>query len=212
MSGIWTMWRYGTSVLDKPQSSFDNLKGENMREELLLLVDEKDKVVGYGEKMVIHRKGQLHRAFSVFIIDLNGDRMLLQRRAFEKYHSGGLWSNACCSHPRKGEGLKMAVIRRIKEELGIDLDYIDSKLLRELGKFEYYKKFDKYAEHEIDYVFLIVVKSKEIILTPDNKEVLESKWIGIPELMEWLKERPNDFTAWFPKAFNIVLNDIYKLN
>lgn len=183
-----------------------------MKEELLLLVDENDEVIGYGEKMTVHIEEQLHRAFSVFIIDLNEDRMLIQRRAFTKYHSGGLWSNACCSHPQKDEELKTAVIRRIKEELGINLDYTDSKFLRELGKFEYYKKFDKYAEHEIDHVFLIQIKSKEINLMPDNQEVSEIKWIEISELMKWVKERPHDFTVWFPKALDIVFNDIYNLN
>lgn len=175
-----------------------------------MLVDEKDNVIGYGEKMIVHQKEQLHRAFSIFIFDPNKNHMLLQRRAFGKYHSGGLWSNACCSHPRKNEDIKATVIHRIEEELGISAEHINIQLLRELDKFKYYKKFGKYAEHEIDHVFLLQIESDKLHLSPNVKEISEIKWIEIPELINWLEESPNDFTAWFSKAFNIVLNDIYK--
>lgn len=179
----------------------------NMKEELLLLVDNGDNVVGYGEKMDIHLKGNLHRAFSIFIIDPDENKMLLQRRAYGKYHSGGLWSNACCSHPKKGEEIQATIIRRVKEELGVKLDCIDSKSLRKLGKFEYYKSFGKYTEHEIDHVFISQIRCKNLSLAPDKKEVSEIKWVEITELINWIKERPNDFTVWFPNAFNLVLKE-----
>ena len=87
-------------------------------EDLLVLVDENDREIGWREKMEVHVAGKLHRAFSVFIFDRNQKKMLLQKRAEGKYHSGGLWSNACCSHPRKGEGMEAALSRRLEEELG----------------------------------------------------------------------------------------------
>src|SRR6185436_3493555 len=87
----------------------------------VILVDEHDEPVGVMEKMEAHRKGLLHRAFSVFIFNKKGE-MLLQQRAFQKYHSAGLWSNACCSHPKPGENILDAAIRRLKEEMGIETE------------------------------------------------------------------------------------------
>src|SRR3982751_967115 len=88
--------------------------------EQVILVNEKDQAIGTMEKMEAHRKGVLHRAFSVFIFDRHG-KMLLQQRALHKYHSGGLWTNACCSHPRPGEETVLAASRRLKEELGFNV-------------------------------------------------------------------------------------------
>ena len=85
----------------------------------LILVNAEDEEIGYGEKAYVHEKGLLHRAFSVFIV--NDGKMLIQKRNRNKYHSGGLWTNACCSHPEKRESLKEAVHRRLEEELGIGL-------------------------------------------------------------------------------------------
>ena len=91
-------------------------------EDLIIWVDENDNEIGYGEKLETHIKGQLHRAFSVFIFDWSDSTMLIQRRAIGKYHSGGLWSNSCCSHPYDGENFEDSIKRCIKNELNFDLD------------------------------------------------------------------------------------------
>lgn len=115
----------------------------------LILVNEEDEEMGYCEKMDAHRKEYLHRAFSLFIYHKTDHKMLLHKRALGKYHSGGLWTNSCCSYPRYGENLMDAVIRRTKEELGLDISsYADE--LKEVGKFHYYKKYSTCAENEID--------------------------------------------------------------
>ena len=105
--------------------------------DVLILVDEQDKEIGTEEKIDAHRKGLLHRAFSLFIYDSKLNKMLIQRRAINKYHSGGLWTNACCSHPRKGEDLNTAVYRRTIEELGVSIPKADYEIgkIKECGKF-----------------------------------------------------------------------------
>lgn len=186
---------------------------EKNRDDLLILVDENDCEIGYGEKMEVHKHAKLHRAFSLFIFNRKDYTMLLHKRADGKYHSGGLWTNACCSHPRKGEELREAVIRRMKEELGLEFEELDSQPsedgykyggLSELGSFQYFQQYDDCAEHEIDHVFYLSVMKPEITLSPDPDEISEVKWIRMEELVGWMKERPEDFTAWFPKAFALA--------
>lgn len=175
-----------------------------MMEELLIWVDENDRSIGYGEKMDTHVTGQLHRAFSLFILDYKHQKMLIHKRAIGKYHSGGLWTNACCSHPRKGEKLRQAVIRRAKDELGIELEsYSFNNRLLELGAFQYYQQYDNCAEHEIDHVFLLLVDDV-LPLQINKKEISEFMWIEIPDLLDWLKNNKNDFTSWFAHSFKIV--------
>ncbi len=130
-----------------------NNRKEQPAEDLLIWVDEQDREIGYGEKMDTHRREQLHRAFSLFLYNQKEHRMLLHRRAPGKYHSGGLWTNACCSHPRKVETLIRAVFRRAREELGLEL--APDAPVTEVGKFQYYQKYETCAEHEIDHVFLL---------------------------------------------------------
>lgn len=116
-------------------------------EDQLILVDLDDVPIGSAGKAEVHRRGLLHRAFSVFLTD--GERMLLQRRSRGKYHSGGLWANACCSHPRAGESLEQAVPRRLKEELGISCP------VEELFSFHYFSQYGpQLFEYELDHVFL----------------------------------------------------------
>ena len=135
--------------------------------EWIILVDEQDKEIGFGEKLDVHVKEQLHRAFSVFIFDPKSQKMLIQKRAEGKYHSGGKWSNACCSHPRKGEIMEEALARRLQEELGFWMperlnvftypefpDEMNINNIVEVGHFTYYAKFDGLSEHEIDHVFV----------------------------------------------------------
>ena len=127
----------------------------------LILVDLFDRAIGHGEKLDVHRRRLLHRAFSVFLVDENG-RWLLQKRADGKYHSGGLWANACCSHPRWGETLPQAVSRRLQEELGITGE------ARELFSFIYYTPFPSLSEYEYDHVFLLLHSGP---VTPNPEEI-----------------------------------------
>src|ERR1700730_504067 len=115
--------------------------------EEVILVNDQDEPLGKIEKMEAHLRGKLHRAFSVFIFDGDG-RMLLQQRALNKYHSGGLWTNACCSHPRPGENTTVAGRRRLKEEMGFDT------ALEPMFQFTYKAAFENgLVEHEFDHVF-----------------------------------------------------------
>ena len=117
-------------------------------QEQVILVDQQDREIGVAEKLEAHRKGKLHRAFSVFLFNAK-DEMLLQQRAAEKYHSGGLWTNTCCSHPRPGEPTEAAARRRLREEMGISCN------LNKAFDFIYRAEFDNgLIEHELDHVFI----------------------------------------------------------
>ena len=157
-------------------------------EEKVVLVNEKDEVLGLMEKMQAHENGLLHRAFSVFLFNENGD-MLLQRRASTKYHSPLQWTNACCSHPRANETYKQAAERRIKEELGITCDISE--------KFHFIYKADvgqELWEHELDHVF-VGKYNGEFQLNPD--EVQEVRYISMQDLEAEIKLHPEHFTEWF---------------
>ena len=171
-------------------------------EDLLILVDENDNPVGECPKMKAHVEKLLHRAFSVFFYDRKEEKMLIQRRAEGKYHSGGKWSNSCCSHPRVGETLTEAVPRRVKEELGVE---IAAENLVYCGKFHYFAQFAEVAEHEVDNVFLYEYDYKErdkIIADPSEADAL--LWISKEELDAWLKREPEAFSAWFLKAYAFI--------
>jgi isopentenyl-diphosphate delta-isomerase len=154
--------------------------------EHVILVDEEDQQIGTMEKMEAHRKGALHRAFSVLVFNNKGE-MLLQKRAKSKYHSGGLWSNACCSHPRPEETVAEATKRRMQEELGIDAqpEY--------LYKFQYKATLGDLIEHELDHVYVCEFNGKPAI----NLEEVED-WIFIdPSLLKSkIKENPEQYTFW----------------
>ena len=116
--------------------------------EEVVLVNEKDEAIGTMEKMAAHEKALLHRAFSVFVFNKNGD-LLMQQRAHSKYHSGGLWTNTCCSHPRPGEHVADAANRRLQEEMGFTTS------LNKAFDFTYKAAFDNgLTEHEFDHVFI----------------------------------------------------------
>ena len=190
-------------------------ESEICMEELLTWVDENDDVIGCGEKLRTHELGQLHRAFSLFIYNRYDQKMLIHRRADGKYHSGGLWTNACCSHPRKGEELRKAVIRRMREELGIGLadsgygneaEFING--LTEVGKFRYYHNYGRYSEYEIDHVFYLPIRKKKVELMFDRDEISEVKWISVADLKDWAAISPADFTAWFHTAFDMICKKI----
>jgi isopentenyl-diphosphate delta-isomerase len=163
--------------------------------ELVILVNDRDEELGSMPKLEAHRKGALHRAFSVFVSDRSG-RILLQRRADSKYHSGGLWTNTCCGHPRPRETTLDAASRRLREEMGISCE------LREGGQFTYCVTLSKQlVENEVDHVF---VGSCESDPEPDPREVREWKWVQPDELREWYAREPDAFTAWFDQALQIL--------
>lgn len=167
-----------------------------MEEEVVVLVDARDNVVGSAPKMEAHRKGLLHRAISVFVFNTAGE-MLLQRRAGGKYHSGGLWTNACCSHPRPGENPHKAAMRRLREEMGLQgsLDYSFS--------FIYRAELDQeLIEHELDHVFTGTISNDPV---PDPEEVGEWRWIAPDALEAELAAAPEQFTAWFPIALEALM-------
>lgn len=170
-------------------------------EDILVLVDSNDNEIGYNEKMDVHIKGQLHRAFSLFIYNKANNKLLIHKRAFEKYHSGGLWTNSCCSHPRKGERLVEAIIRRTREELGLDITCYTENL-KEVGKFRYYKNFGDCVENEIDHVFVLVV-DKQLTLNVNLDEIAEIQWKKVEEIAGELDNCSDEFTAWFKRAFNL---------
>lgn len=178
--------------------------------DVLILVDEQDKEIGTEEKIDAHRKGLLHRAFSLFIYDSKLNKMLIQRRAINKYHSGGLWTNACCSHPRKGEDLNTAIYRRTIEELGVSIPKADYEIgkIKECGKFTYRKDFGELTEYEIDHVFAWLVDSSILQFVPNKDEIEDLMWIDIHDLMNWLEGNPDNFTAWFFSAYEIFINDV----
>ena len=164
--------------------------------ELLTLVDTRDEVIGSCEKLAAHKKPTLHRAFSVFLYSDRG--MLLQRRAREKYHSGGLWTNACCSHPRYGEELLQSVPRRMWEELRVQAQ------VEELFSFIYCAKFaEDLWEYEYDHVFLGRCDADPVL---DPGEAEEYRWIPFDALRRELIEKPEEFTPWFLIAAPRVLD------
>lgn len=162
----------------------------------VILVDSEDREIGTMEKMQTHERGLLHRAFSVFVFDPAG-RLLLQRRAFDKYHCGGLYTNTCCSHPRPGEETESAATRRLKEEMGFECE------LKWIFPMVYEAKFENgLVENEYDHVFL---GRYEGPVLPDPDEVAEWQWIEPAALLRWMSEKPDEFTPWFKLAVKPAL-------
>lgn len=167
--------------------------------EYVILVDEKDNELGLMEKMKAHEEARLHRAFSVFIYNKDKE-IMLQRRAEEKYHSGGLWTNTCCSHPRKGEKTIDAAHRRLKEEMGFDTS------IEEVFDFVYKAELDHgLTEFELDHVF-IGEYNGEVNLNFD--EVMEYMWISYDDLVEDMIDSPEKYTEWF----KIIMETLNKMN
>ncbi len=166
--------------------------------EVVILVDQHDNEIGTEEKIEAHRKGLLHRAFSIFIFNKN-DKMLIHQRAFSKYHSGGLWTNTCCSHPRPHEKTIDAAHRRLQEELGFDCD------LEEQFSFIYRVDLvqDGLIEHEFDHVFFGRYEGP-MNLNPD--EIADIAWVDIEELSIDIKQHPEKYTYWFAVCWERVVS------
>jgi len=172
-----------------------------MVETQVILVDSNDNQIGTMEKMEAHRKALLHRAISVFIFNTKGE-WLLQRRALDKYHSGGLWTNTCCSHPFPGESVIEAANRRLKEEMGM------KSKLKELFSFTYKEPLDnELTEYEFDHVISGISDSSPII---NIDEVMEYKYVSYYYLYNDLRSNPNNYTVWFKKIFERVHQYISK--
>lgn len=168
-----------------------------MTEEKVILVNEHDEQIGLMPKQEAHEKGVLHRAFSIFIFNDNGD-LMLQQRAMHKYHSPGLWTNTCCSHQREGESSLKAGFRRLDEEMGFTTN------LKEKTSFIYKAPFDNgLTEHEFDHI-LVGTFNEDPTINPD--EVAQWKWMPLKEVKEDILNNPEQYTAWF----KIIFEKFYK--
>ena len=169
-----------------------------MKEEVIL-VNEQDIALGLMEKMEAHRKGLLHRAFSVFIVN-DKNQLLLQQRAFSKYHSGGLWTNTCCSHPRDGEAVEQAAHRRLFEEMGFDCT------LQKLTSFIYKAELDQgLTEHELDHVFIGYWQGEPKI---NPEEAASFKWMDVDAVKADIQANPDMYTAWFKIIYEEFLTHV----
>jgi isopentenyl-diphosphate Delta-isomerase len=156
-------------------------------EDRVILVDENDREIGTEEKLRAHTRGVLHRAFSVFVFDSKAG-LLLQKRAAEKYHSGGLWANTCCSHPLPGETLENAVHRKLNSEMGFDCE------IEPLFHFIYKVQFASgLYEHELDHVYAGRFDGTPV---PDPREAEDWKWMGMRALRDDLQRNPGSYVHW----------------
>ena len=155
---------------------------------MVVLVDKNDDEIGVEEKIKAHKEGKLHRAFSIFIFNSKGE-LLLQQRAKEKYHSGGLWTNTVCSHPAPGEKLEEATKRRLNEEMGFTTE------TKEIFSFIYQSEYENgLTEHEFDHIFVGNYDNDPDI---NKEEAMDHKWISIDELNKDIKTNPDNYTTWF---------------
>ena len=163
--------------------------------EEVILVDESDLPLGTLEKMEAHRRGLLHRAFSVFIFNKQGE-MLLQQRAMDKYHSAGLWTNACCSHPRPGEDIREAAMRRLQEEMGFTTE------LEKIFTFTYRSEFGNgLTEYEFDHV---LAGRYDKSFHANEEEVRDYAFQPLSVIRDDLASHPDKYTCWFQLAFPLV--------
>jgi isopentenyl-diphosphate Delta-isomerase len=155
--------------------------------EELILVDERNRAIGHAEKWAVHQQGLLHRAFSIFLVDESG-RLLLQQRSRAKYHSGGLWANSCCGHPRPGERTAAAARRRLREEIGAE------STLRYGFRARYRTALPNgLTENEIVYVYF---GSGPVALHLNPDEVARTAWISLNELRRDVRARPSRYAYW----------------
>lgn len=165
--------------------------------EYVVLVDENDHEIGTMEKQAAHVTPHLHRAFSIFLFNSKGE-LLMQQRALSKYHSPGLWTNTCCSHPRAGETLEEATSRRLWEEMGMRCE------MHEVYTFIYKAPVGQgLTEHEFDHVF---IGQSDDIPCINTEEVASWKYVSIDALSKDLELYPNHYTEWFKITFKEMLH------
>ncbi|MFY0624670.1 MAG: isopentenyl-diphosphate Delta-isomerase [Reichenbachiella sp.] len=170
-----------------------------MTEPQVILVDNNDEVIGSMGKQEAHVQGKLHRAISILVFNTKGE-WLIHQRAKNKYHCGGLWTNACCSHPAPGESSEEAAIRRLQQEMGLY-----TKDIEKLFKFKYKAAFDnELTEHEIDHVFRVVSNDTPEI---NEEEVADYKYLTGSEISRLMRKHPLSFTPWFKLIFDRITND-----
>ena len=168
-------------------------------EENVILVDKNDTQIGLMSKLDAHKKGILHRAFSVFVLN-NNNEIMLQKRAYNKYHSGGLWTNTCCSHQREGENSIEAGKRRLLEEMGFETE------LKIITSFIYKVEFENgLTEHELDYLLIGKYLKSPVI---NKQEVADWKWMKVELIADDIKSNPNNYTSWFKIIFDKFQNKI----
>jgi isopentenyl-diphosphate delta-isomerase type 1 len=175
--------------------------------EKVILVDENDNEIGEAEKIKAHQDGLLHRAFSIAIYRQESGHIeyLLQKRNKYKYHSGGLWANACCGHPRPNEELSSAANRRLQEEMGLEAK------LTKVGVYKYKAEVgNNLIEHEMDHIFIGQWQGGSI--NPAPEEIEEYCWLTAEEINERLIQRPNNFAAWFAGVHKVVTKAIHEKN
>lgn len=171
----------------------------------VILVDQYDNPIGSAEKMSAHLQGLCHRAFSVFIAHstAEGWSLLLQQRAWSKYHSQGLWTNTCCSHPGPDEDIIAAAERRLQEEFGFSMP------LQAAGVFHYSADLENnLIENEIDHVLIGYGKPEHI--KPNPEEIADYRWWSLKELQLALEHTPQQFTVWLKPALDIILKTLEK--
>jgi len=165
--------------------------------ENVILVDQNDNQVGIMEKLEAHQTGKLHRAFSIFVFNQNQE-LLIQKRADSKYHSGGLWTNTCCSHPRPDETLDEATHRKLQEEMGFDCR------LHHQFYFIYTADFENgLRENELDHVFFGRFEGPPKL---NKEEACDWRFVDLMQLQKEIEENPTSFTAWLKIALPQVQN------
>jgi len=168
-------------------------------EEYVVLVDREDNELGLMEKQQAHMAGLLHRAFSVFVFNSNGE-LMLQQRAASKYHSPTLWTNTCCSHPREDESYKDAAHRRLVEEMGFECE------LNYKFNFIYKANLENgLTEHELDHVF---IGTFDGVPQLNADEVMAYRWVDMEELKKDMQKNPQNYTAWFKIIFDQYISHI----
>lgn len=161
---------------------------------LIPIVDANDAIIGADEKLAVHQKGLLHRAFSILVFN-SENKLLIHQRAFEKYHSGGLWTNTCCGHPNEGEAMEAAVHRRLQEEMGFDCP------LEMAFKFHYRAEFENgLIENEIDHVY---IGTYEGTFKCNPEEVANFRWVSVADIEQDALQHPENYTVWFRKILTL---------
>ena len=165
-------------------------------QELIALANEKDEITGYAEKLEVHKIGLLHRAFSIFVLN-NNNELLLQRRSLSKYHSGGLWTNTCCSHMFRDEDFNNSIHRRLIEEMGFDCELEYAFKLRYSVAFK-----NGLFENELDHIYIGHFNANP---KPNSMEVCEWKWVSLDDLRKDISLNEDIYTFWFKLAFKGLL-------